>query len=34
MTQNKYAFLNEDYVLKYNEEQELKKTLQMSKKKM
>uniref|UniRef100_A0A6C0KKI6 Uncharacterized protein n=1 Tax=viral metagenome TaxID=1070528 RepID=A0A6C0KKI6_9ZZZZ len=33
MTQNKYAFLNEDYVLKYNEEQELKKTLQMSKKK-
>ena len=32
MTNNKYAFLNEDYYLKYTEEQEVKKTLQHSKK--
>ena len=32
MNNNKYAFLNEDHYLKYTEEQELKKTLQNSKK--
>ena len=32
MTHNKYANLNEDYYLKYTEEQELEKTLQHSKK--
>ena len=32
MNNNKYAFLNEDHYLKYTEEQEVKKTLQNSKK--
>ena len=33
MTQNKYANLNDDYFLKYIEEQEMKRALQDSKKK-
>ena len=34
MTQNKYANLNDDYFFKYIEEQEMKRALQDSKKKI